>query len=85
MALSLGVSVGSRIFIGDDILRVIAMPSATILEVSVKGKRFTVTDNERKEVLPDVFVSAGFGDGNTNRLVFEAPRRIPIHRENRES
>lgn len=83
MALSIGVSNGSLIRVGEHRVLVKAVVNSTLLVVTVDGGQdITVSDKERVEILPQVFVFAGVGNGGVgNRLAFEAPRSIPIHRK----
>jgi hypothetical protein len=54
----------------------------TLIVVSVDdGPDVAITDKERTNLLPEVFVFAGVGwDGVGSRLAFEADRSIGIHR-----
>lgn len=83
MALSLGVRKGSTIKVGGDVVTVTDVVKADEVHVRVRETNFTVTDKERTQILPDVFVFCGskdaFQKGNS-RLAFEAPRRIRIER-----
>ena len=59
MALSIGVSVGSRITVGGHLLQVKAAHPNEIV-VSVDGNRDVVVDTDtRAEIIPDVFVTVG--------------------------
>lgn len=82
MALSIGVSVGSKIDIGGRLLTVKAMAQPNLIVVSVdRGQDIVVSDLSRTEILPNVFVFAGVGrGGGGNRLAFEAPKSIRISR-----
>lgn len=85
MALSLGIQSGSQIQIGDSIMRVIEVArDGKLVHIEVTGKRFSVSDEERTEILDDVFVQVGIPTNwNTplrSRLAFEAPRCITINR-----
>lgn len=85
MALSLGVTDGSKIRVGTEILEVVTIVGTAHIQVRVAGKNFLITDCERTEVLPGVFVSCGRNDdkqfaASFSRLAFEAPRSIEIKR-----
>lgn len=80
MALSIGISKGSRIDVDGHEVRVKAINGALIV-ISVEGKDFLVSDQKRVEILPEVYVSTGIGKkGGSNRLAFEAPLRVRISR-----
>lgn len=85
MALSLGISVGSRIQIGDKVMTVVDALRGRSILVEVEGLSYVITDQCKVEVLPGVFVF--FGSPTTSlqsfnglRLAFEAPRSIKIMR-----
>lgn len=83
MALSIGVSVGDKIDINGHLLRVKSLmqdPNVIIITID-GGPEFLVTDKDQQEILPNVKVQLGIGrTGGNNRLAFDAPRTIPIHR-----
>lgn len=83
MALSIGVSVGSKIDVGNHRVKVKAILGPTLFLINVDGgEDITISDKERVKILEDVYVFAGVGGGGVgNRLAFEAPRSIPIHRK----
>jgi 5-methylcytosine-specific restriction protein A len=90
MALSIGVSAGDKIAVGDSVVEVRAtnLPKRIIISVN-GGEEITVDENETHpvEILPDVQVFVGVGPGKhstANRLAFKAPRVIPIHRISEE-
>lgn len=84
MALSLGVSVGDKIAVGNSVVEVRAIRFPKTIVVSVDGgKEITVDDNlaHSVEILPKVRVYVGVGSGkhgSANRLAFDAPKTIPI-------
>lgn len=82
MALSIGVSVGSKIDVGGHLLQITALAQPNLIVVTVDaGVPVVVSDQSRTEILPDVFVFSGVGKaGSANRLAFEAPRAIRISR-----
>lgn len=87
MALSMGVSVGSKIIIGNGVadermMRILDTTNGIVNLQMDDGKKFIITDFERTEILPNVFVSLGMKKGETSntRLAFEAPREIQITR-----
>jgi sRNA-binding carbon storage regulator CsrA len=84
MPLSLGVSVGDRIEVGDSIVKVKAIKNHKLIIVSVNGgPDISVNDNnaDAVEILPDVRLFTGLDrDGARSRLAFDAPRSIKITR-----
>lgn len=93
MALSLGVSGGSKIDISlaDQVvtIKVDRIHSASHLTLIVKGRKVEIDDKERVEILPEVFVSCGLSQptrGNrSTRIAFEAPIEIGINRVKKAS
>jgi sRNA-binding carbon storage regulator CsrA len=90
MALSLGVAAGSKIIIGDSLLKVLSIEDGLTITLDVDGTRYVVNDQERTEILPNVFVSCGQtmpsrtgSSQKTSRLAIEAPRAIQIDRVKR--
>lgn len=86
MALSLGVRARCQIQVGEDLLRVIQVLSdgtKVLIEV-MGGTRHLITEEERKEILPDVFVFCGGPIKDDmlrySTLAFEAPRDVKITR-----
>lgn len=84
MALSLGVRVGSLLTVGNTEVKVEEIGPGQRITLSLLGKSRLITDQERIEILPDVFVSMGMGSSPNgspaHRLAFEAPRSIEIKR-----
>lgn len=82
MALSIGVSVGSRIDVDGHSVVVKTLSQPNLIVVSVdNGPDVVISDQAGTEILPTVFVFSGVGaNGGTNRLAFEAPRAIRISR-----
>ena len=81
MALSIGVSVGSRVDIGGHILQVKALPAPSVAVVTVdRGDEILLSDGKAVEILPHVKVQTGPG----NRLAFQAPKSIRISRLEKE-
>ena len=84
MALSLGVHKGTVLRVGGDLVRVAALGPGVraVLEVQGKAGQFLVTEDQRTEVVPKVYVSFGRNSNNnpSPRLCFEAPREISITR-----
>ena len=81
--LSIGVSVGSKIAIGKSVVEVRNISTyPPMIIISVDGKEDTlITGEDQKEIIPHVFAQVGVGErGASNRLAFEAPRRIRISR-----
>jgi hypothetical protein len=82
LALSIGISVGSKIRVGNDIVEVVgtAKPNLIVLKVN-GGEDIVVSDLRSTEILPRVFVFSGMGqNGGSNRIAFECPREIRIQR-----
>jgi hypothetical protein len=85
MALSLGVAVGSSIYIGNPMkkLLVTGVEPGIHIDVQYEGREYRVTDQERTKIDDEVFISYGKsprpGAGSV-RLAFEAPKNIPIVR-----
>ena len=82
MGLSLGVYINSQIQIGGSVLRVLRMPRPPLIVVRLdNGDDILVSDRERTEIMPGVFLSVGkIKKGFTNRLLIEAPKSVPITR-----
>jgi len=84
MALSLGVSRGSKIDIGSHLLEVMSVMVDHAVRVRINGRSFDLTEKQRTEVAPDVFISYGRGPTQSNgpsaRLAIEAPRSMEITR-----
>lgn len=84
MALSLGVKRGKRILVGGRELVVRSVLAANSVLVSFEGREILVTDMQREELMPGVFVSCGLSlkaaDNQYSRLAFEAPRSVRIER-----
>ena len=89
MALSIGVSIGTKITIGNAILLVkdLIKQEAAMLQLNNRPP-FMVTGDERTEIMPDVFVQVGlknvqkrrFQETSAFRLAFEAPMSVKISR-----
>ena len=86
-ALSLGVQAGSNIKIGNDMLYVVEILNNGLqVLVDVGGKRFVLSDDEKIEVLKDVFIFCGVSAGrgwimaHKSKLAIEAPLDILIDR-----
>ena len=84
MALSLGIKPNSKFQIGDKTMVVLDVGPGQRALVEVDGKKMSITDTHRTEVVPNVFVSYGphrTSSGlSSHRLAFEAPRSIVISR-----
>lgn len=80
--MSIGVSVGSRIAIGNNVLEVRALAHPNLIVIGVDdGPDIVISEEARKEVLPEVFVQTGVGPtGTGNRLAITAPKVIRISR-----
>jgi len=82
VALSIGVSVGSRIHVDGHLLQVNKLDQHKRIWVTVDGENdVVISDEDRQEIVPGVWVRVGIGQtGKRNRLAFEAPRAIRISR-----
>lgn len=93
--LSLAIHKGTKITIGEELLRVSEVSENGLeIKLEVGGRKFIVSDKERVLIAPQVFVSCGVRDGATvkwkdqfgmdslpqSRLAFEAPLSIKINR-----
>lgn len=78
MALSIGVSVGSKIDVGGHTLQVKALAHPNVVIVTVdRGDDIIISEGQSVEILPGVKVQAGVGG---NRLAFHAAKSIRISR-----
>lgn len=78
MALSIGVSVGSKIDVGGHLLHVKALVHPNIVVVTVdRGDEILISESQVVEILPGVQVQSGSGG---NRLAFHADKSIRISR-----
>jgi hypothetical protein len=85
LALSIGVTRGSRIRVGQSMVKVEEIVQDVAVTLSVDGgKKFMITDSERTQIIPEVFVQLGLNHRssgtNSSRLAFEAPFSIKINR-----
>lgn len=83
MALSLGVHEGSKIKVGDVLVSVQTIVNGNEVEILYGDQQHLITDSERTEVAPNIFISCGVRDNrfpNHSRLAFEAARNVPITR-----
>ena len=87
MALSIGVSVGGKVFVGDSVVTVratISTPDTDIIEVSVDdGPVVQLTELRSVELLPEVRAFVGKGQGQSQgayRIAFVASHQIRIKR-----
>lgn len=80
MALSIGVSVGSKIDVGGHTLQVKALVHPNVVVITVdRGEDIVISEGQAVEVLPGVKVQSGSGG---NRLAFHAAKSIRISRVN---
>jgi len=78
MALSIGVSVGSRIDVGGHLLQVKALVHPNVVVVTLdRGEEIVISEARAVEILPGVKVQSGSGG---NRLAFHAAKSIRISR-----
>lgn len=83
MAKSIGVTRGSRIRVGSQVVKVISCTPRMVTLCVDHGKPLIITEEERVEIIPKVFVFVGVPDHlniSGSRLAFEAPRDILIDR-----
>jgi hypothetical protein len=85
MALSLEVTQGSKIKIGQHMLEVGEITKGTHITATYKGQTHLITTEERTELEDGVFVSCGSKPQKHHekrtRLAFEAPRNVKINRQ----
>jgi hypothetical protein len=78
MALSIGVSVGSKIDVGGHMLQVKALVHPNVVVVTLdRGEEIVISEARAVEILPGVKVQSGSGG---NRLAFHAAKSIRISR-----
>ena len=78
MALSIGVSVGSKIDVGGHMVQVKALVYPNVVVVTVdRGDEIVISEGKTVEILPGVRVQSGMGG---NRLAFHAAKSIRISR-----
>lgn len=78
MALSIGVSVGSKIDVGGHILQVKSLVHPNVVVITVdRGAEIVISEGKTVEILPGVKVQSGSGG---NRLAFHAAKSIRISR-----
>jgi hypothetical protein len=82
MALTLGAKIGDVVDIAEHWVAVLSIDtrdSATL--ISNEGRKIEISAREMTELVPEVWIGLG-PDGTRSglRLVFEAPRNIPITR-----
>jgi hypothetical protein len=83
MALSIGISVGSRIDIEGHVLQVKALKAPDIVMVTVdQGDAILVNESQAVQILPGVWVQTGPGG---RRLAFHAAKSIRISRRGKAS
>jgi len=85
--LSLGVSEGRVIYLGDTPLTVVYIsPRKDEMVVSVRGTEFVLDAVDYIEVIPDVYVGVGLPDHEKTRtqahILISAPRSVVILRDN---
>ena len=82
MALSIGVSTGSRIDVAGHLVEVKSIQDPNLIVITVDGGTpIVLQEQQRQEILPGVFVFSGVGEqGGANRIAFEAPQAIRISR-----
>jgi hypothetical protein len=81
MALSIGVSKGTEIRVGEHTLKVLAIENRQRITVEFKGVEHHLTDQERVELMDNTFVCCGLSKHDADqrpRLAFEAPRHVSI-------
>lgn len=82
MALILGLKKNSDFFVEDErfVLTEIRAANDFDLVNENTGRRFTITDAEATEVVPDVLISSGDYAFGQVHVVIEAPRAVQIAR-----
>ena len=86
MALVLSLKKDHKFYIGDNEAVVTTIVSPMEFVVRVQGKDFMIDEIQAKEVLPDVFISAGDRPQlGFVRALIDAPRSIHISRGDKEA
>jgi hypothetical protein len=81
MALSIGVTVGSKINVGGHRVLVKELINPGLIVITVdSGDEIVVSENSKVEILPGVEVQTGAGNGKNRRLAFHAHKSIRISR-----
>jgi hypothetical protein len=87
MALSLGIHQGMKIQIGPDfVTTIVEIARGSAIRVTGQNqKEFLITDKQRTEVFPEVYMSYGsptadLHDFRGTRLAIDAPRSMKITR-----
>lgn len=85
--LSLGVSEGRVIYLGDIPLTVVSIsPQKDEMVVSARGIDYTIDSVDYTEVVPDVYVGVGLPERGKTRtqahILISAPRSVVILRDN---
>ena len=82
MALTLGMKLGDVVDVADHwvaLLSIDTRNSATL--ISSGGQKITVSSDQMTQISPDVWIGLGPDPATSRlRLVFDAPRHIPITR-----
>jgi hypothetical protein len=82
MALSIGVSVGSKILVGGHMVQVKALVYPNVVVVTVdRGDEIVISEGQATEILPGVRVQSGIGG---NRLAFQRTSRFEFPRWKRQ-
>lgn len=63
-------------------MEVLNVPSPHLILLKLDGKAdILISDQARKEILPTVYAFVGSRESGVNRIAFEAPRDVPIFRQ----
>jgi hypothetical protein len=78
VALSIGIAEGSKIQVGTSMLEVNQIFDSRHIAIKYGRQQHLITDAERTEVEPNVFISCGIrqdraSSNSSSRLAFEAP------------
>ena len=86
MALTLGAKVGDVFDVATRWIAVRSVASRSrAIVIRDDGQKFTVSSHHMTEIAPDVWIGLGpYSPRYKLRLVFDAPRHIPILRRNKE-
>ncbi len=86
MALSIGIRRNDRVQVGEDELKVLNIVLGHHVVVRLKGQKYKITEAERSEIAPQVYLSYGKNPHRSPdavqsaRLLFQAPREILIRK-----
>lgn len=83
MPLIIGIELGEDFFVGDERFELteIKLPNEMVVKRSRDGQQFDISDEEAKEIAPEVYMSSGKPlAARRARCALDAPRSIRIMR-----